>query len=96
MVMVTIDNNKTGAMWIRAIFRYYCKAYDCTVIKVTRNTYAAEGTEENRRTAEWKFDFAMSALLIAQINARAENPHRDSQTVTLETTRNFAKELWGV
>jgi len=94
--MVTIDRNTTGAMWIRAIFRYYCKLYDCTVIKVSESTYAAEGEEENRKEAEFHYERAMATLLIQIINARAKSPKRPSKTVTLEVIRRFTKELWSV
>ncbi len=94
--MVTIDNNKTGAMWIRAIFRFCCQTHDCTMIKVTENTYAAEGLEENRLSAEYVFGRMMDQLLIRIINARAKDQERNPKTVTLETIRGFTKELWGV
>jgi hypothetical protein len=94
--MVLIEANKNGAMWMRSIFRYYCRQNNCTVIRMSKNELAAEGAEEDRIRAEFEYERAVATLLIKIVNARAKHPHSNKQALDNLTIRTFAKELWGV
>jgi hypothetical protein len=94
--MVLIEANKSGAMWIRAIFRYYCQKNDCTVIRESKNVFHPEGKEEDRDRAVFEFERSLGVLLVRVVDARAKYPHRNVNQLDNETIRRFAKELWGV
>jgi hypothetical protein len=83
-------------MWMRSIFRYYCKKNNCTVIRTDRSHFEPEGKAEDRAQAVFEFERALAMLLIRIVDARAQNPHRNTNRLDNQVIRDFAKELWDV
>ena len=90
--MILIQTNRAGAMWLRAMFRFYCRKYNCDFVQESKERYHAEG--ERGKKAEYKYEIAHAQLQIRIIDALAKNG-ADPRTIINATTRQFVKELYG-
>lgn len=92
MAMVIIRPRTTGAMWLRALFRFYCRKYECFTEYTPIGECFAIGTLAKK--AEHEFEFAKARLLNATVDAIACNPDIHPSTVAKQTTRDFVKEVY--
>jgi hypothetical protein len=94
--LILIEANRAGAMWLRAMFRYYCRKNNCQMFQLhpSVNVYYAEGI--NRVEAEFQYERAFASLQIRIINAIAKGKSKDARRITVETTREFVKNLYGI
>lgn len=97
MSMVIIRPRTTGAMWLRALFRYYCRKHECGVIWDPNGECHALGTPplyEDAKRAEHEYEWQKARLLNITVDAIACNPEKHPATVIEETTRKFVKEVY--
>lgn len=79
-------------MWLRAMYRFYCKKNNCTTVFYPSGLCEAIGN--NAHKADYAYEIAYAHLTVRIINQVAKNG-KSVKTIVAETSKEFVKELYG-
>jgi hypothetical protein len=90
--MILIEPNRPGSLWLKAMFRYYCRKYDCGVVWYPGGT--CEATGANKMKAHYAYEMSHGQLMVRIINAIANSDKVNNSHTSYVTIRSYVKDLY--